>query len=115
MGEKLGVGEVPCPRTEVGHHVGGAWYVVGERDVAVVTLVQGLDAKEVCGGTRGRGGSFTLPIHGGSVVVQVVDCFFADVHKVSSDVVLGDGPHQFQVAVGDVPVEVLEGDEARLD
>jgi len=44
MSKDLSVSEVPAAREEVSHDVGRSRNVVMERDIAVVTLVQGLQS-----------------------------------------------------------------------
>ena len=52
------------------------------RHIAVVTLVQSLDAEEVCRRRHGCDGSFALPEDGGSVVGVAGKCAFSHIKGV---------------------------------
>ena len=71
-----------------------------------------MEAKKVCCRTGSCGGSFPLPKHGRGVIVAIVDGVFPYVGSLDKDIVVCDGAAEFQVAVGDVAMGVVEGDQA---
>jgi hypothetical protein len=77
----------------------------------MVALVERLKAEEISGGLRGGGGALALPPDVGCVVMEVVNCVASGVEVLRNDVVLRDGPRQFEVAVGDVAAPVGGRDE----
>ena len=87
----------------------------GAREVAVVALVKGLEAQE--GGRRpsGGGGAPAAPANGGSVVGQGVGGALTDIGRLGEDVAMGDGGRQLQIAIGDRPEGLTEGNEGVRD
>lgn len=110
-GEKVSIRKVPEAGGLIGQDVERAGEVAVLADVAMVALVEGLEAKEVGGGAGGGGRSFGLPGPGSSVVGVAVKEALADVKQVCRDVGLDDGGSKFEVGVGGRPGGVAEGDE----
>jgi hypothetical protein len=77
----------------------------------MVALVGRLEAEEISGGLCGGGGALALPPDGGCVVMEVVEGVASGVEVLRNDVVLCDGPRQFEVAGGDVAAAVGGRDE----
>ncbi len=92
MGEKFNIRQFPQTRTIIGHNVEWAREVESGRQVAMVALVKGLDAKEVRWGGRSGGGPFPLPGDGGDVIGGTSDGAFADVEVARGDVIVEDIP-----------------------
>ena len=62
------VSKVPEPGSIVCHGIDWSWDVVGLVEVAMMTLVEGFEAKEVGRWAHGGRGAFALPTAGGNVV-----------------------------------------------
>ena len=68
VGKKGIVSKVPEPRSIIHHGIDWSWDVVGLVEVAMMTLVKGLEAKEIGCQAHGSRGAFALPTVGGNVV-----------------------------------------------
>jgi hypothetical protein len=77
----------------------------------MVALVERLKAEEISGGLCGGGGALALPPDGGCGIMEVVEGVASGVEMLRNDVMLRDGPRQFEVAVGDVAASVGGRDE----
>ena len=61
---------MPEARAVIGHDIGWPRDIGWFGDIAVVALVDAVEAKQVCSGTSGGGGMFVVPNHHGYVVAQ---------------------------------------------
>ena len=111
----VGVSEIPTAGQEICHDVSRARNVVMQWNVTVPALVESLQTEEERRGTRGGGGAFALPVHGRGIIVRIVHGAFGHVSEASENVVLGNGPREFQVTVGDVACRVIKGHETLAD
>ena len=68
MSKKGIISKVPEPGSIVRHGIDWSWDVVGLVEVAMMMLVEGLEAKEVGRQAHGSCGAFALPTAGGNVV-----------------------------------------------
>lgn len=115
MGKELLVREMPGAGTDVSHGIDGSREETVVGHVAKVALVQGLQAEEVGSRSCGCCGTFLLPSYGRSVVGEGVCSLLADIGVLGQDVTVGQGPGEFQIAVGDGSAWVGEGDEVGGD
>ena len=84
-------------------------------EVAVVTTVHARQAAQVGRGLVGGDGAFVVARDRCRVVSKGGKGAFAEVKGGVGDICLGEDPRLLQVAVGDVPLGVVEGDDAPLD
>ena len=80
-----------------------------------MALVEGLTPEEVGGRASCSGTAFGLPAERGGVVGCRTKGAVVHGPGVSSDVVLGDGPGEFEVRVGNTARRVGRGDDIGLD
>jgi len=62
------ISKVPEPGSIIRHGIDWSWDVVGLVEVAMMTLVEGLEAKEIGRRAHGSRGAFALPTAGRNVV-----------------------------------------------
>ena len=115
MGKQSSVSEMPQAGAVVSHGVCRARHIVVERQVAVTALVEGLGLKQVGGGAGGGGGSLAVPEDVGSVVGASPDGHLTNVKGGGNDIVMGDVPTQFEIAVGDGSRRVGEEGQVTAD
>jgi hypothetical protein len=78
MGEKSCIIEIPASTRVIRHDVGLPRNMVMDSNVAVMTLVEGVEAQDVCARCRGRRGTLDGPRQGGSVVCRRPDGAFGN-------------------------------------
>jgi hypothetical protein len=89
--------------------VGQAW------EIAIVALVECLQAKEVCRHAGGGSRTLLLPSQSGCVVRERVDCLLPAVHVMHEDIVLCDGACELEIRVGDQARGVTAADDVVAD
>lgn len=115
VGEKGSIRKVPQSGAIIGHCVGGARKIVVARDVAIVSLMQRLKAKQI-GRWAGRSSRpFSLPEHRSGVVMEVLRSLLADIGGMGKDIVVKKGARQFQITVIDGASEIGRRDKHRGD
>ena len=120
MGEQGNISQVPAAAGIVGHGINGAWDIIMLRHVAMVALVQGIEAQEVRASGRGSGGPLAGPGKGCSVIAGQPERAFGEGGRRipgghSKNVFVGDRPRQFEVRDGEGPGGVIASDEFGLD
>ena len=106
---------MPEARAVIGHDIGWPRDIGWFGDIAVVALVDAVEAKQVCSGTSGGGGMFVVPNHHGYVVAQGDNGAAAQVNFIGKDVLVCKKTSEFQMGIGDVAMGVVCGDQTTLD
>ena len=106
---------MPEARAVIGHDIGWPRDVGRLGDIAVMTLVDAVQAKQVCGWTSGGGGVFVVPNHHGYVVSQGDNSAATQVNFIGKDVLVGKKASKFQMGISDVAIGVVCGDQTTLD
>jgi hypothetical protein len=106
---------MPQTRSVIGHGIDNPGEVRKQGEVAMVPLVQGLEAKKAGGWFRCGGRTFALPIHGRGVVGTRVYGAFAEVECVDEHILVRHGGGQFEIGVGDRARGVIPRDKSGLD
>lgn len=99
----------------IGGLVEWAGNVVREGDIAVETLVKGLEAQQLGGAPVGGGAATAGPKESGGVVSPGEDCPLADVVGGGGTGPMKEATSQFKVRVGDIATGVGPGGKAALD
>jgi hypothetical protein len=97
MSEQIVIIKVPQATRIVGHAVEYARDKMVTRHVAVCSLVEGIETKEVGPGTGGRGGTLGGPREGGAVVAGEPKSALLDMAGGSQHIFVRDGPGKFKV------------------
>jgi hypothetical protein len=77
----------------------------------MVSLVKGLDAKEIRRGGVRRDGAFPIPKEGGEVVGTCLGGALSNVEALDGGFVVKNSPCQFQIRVGDCATSVGATDQ----
>lgn len=115
MGEKGVVSEVPPAARVISHDIGGARDVVMEGHIAVVPLMQGIEAEQVGTGRTCRGRAFSRPGKGGLIVASKPEGALGHGVRVGKDGFVGNGTGKFQVGNGKRPSAIVTRDQFTLD
>jgi hypothetical protein len=101
ISKQLGVSEIPKAGSIIGHGVDGAGDMGEKGAIAMMALVEGLDAEEPSGGFGGGSGTFALPVDGGGVVRSGVNGAFTKIKGIDQHILVSNGGGKFEVGVGD--------------
>jgi hypothetical protein len=115
MGKQVGIREMPETGAVIGHGVSWSRDVRDSDRVAVLALVQGLEAEEVRGRARGGGAAFRLPGGCRGVVREGVYSFLTDIQGVDKNIVMGDGAGELEVRIADRARGIVERDQGLLN
>jgi hypothetical protein len=95
MGKQFGIGEVKEANTFVRQDIGHARDKVTKGGVAVVSLVECMEAEEISDWPRYGSRAFALPSYGDGVIGNVMDGVGANIDGLGEDVELSDGVSEF--------------------
>ena len=112
MAEQRSVGESRKAGGIVSHGVERAGDVGFGRDVAVLALMQCLEAEQAGSWTGGGDGTAAMPIHGCQVVGGRVVGSFPQVPGVGGSIVVKDAAGEFQIRICDGTLGIVEREEA---
>ena len=115
MGEKLGIRQVMEAGSIITHLIGDASNKVMTRDVAMVTLMEGLGTEEVGRGAGGSGRTFALPKEGGSIISFGQDCTLPDIEALCRGLMMQEAAGKFEVTVGDPAMRIGPTDQISSD
>ena len=85
------------------------------RQVAVQTLMQGLQAQEISNRASGGGRAFGLPSQSRGVVREGADGAFSHLAGVGNHSMLSNGASELQIRVGNGAVGIVPTDHSLLD
>ena len=111
MGEKLGIRKIVEAGSIITHLVGDASNKVMARDVAMVTLMEGLGTEEVGRGAGGSGRTFVLPEEGGSIISFGQDHMFPNIKALCHSLMMQEAAGKFDVTVGDPAMRIGPTDQ----
>ena len=97
MSEKVSIGQVPQAAGIVSHDIDGSRHVMVSRDVAIVTLMDGIEAKELGAGCDGSSGALTGPRDRCLIVARQPNRTFGDIASVCKNIFVGNDACQLQI------------------
>jgi hypothetical protein len=89
--------------------------VVITQAIAVVSLVEAGETKEVGGSIAGGNGAFGSTADSGSIIIEEGEGASTGVNGLDKDILVSNHPGKFEITDGEIAKGIFRGDKASLD